>query len=105
MVFPRLGPPGRPHVVAALLVWALLVAVFASLPTASAAGPILPCDKTGHLTIDERWDLSCPAWHMVGNVTVDPAVSLRIDPRVTASAEMWLHLYLPRELSPLGAAG
>ena len=105
MVFPRLGPPGRPHVVAALLVWALLVAVFASLPTASAAGPILPCDKTGHLTIDERWDLSCPAWHMVGNVTVDPGVTLRIDPRVTVTADSWIHLYIRGKLTADGAAG
>src|SRR5438552_97490 len=105
MVFPRLGPPGRPHVVSALLVWALLVAVFASLPTASAAGPILPCDKTGHLTIDERWDLSCPAWHMVGNVTVDPGVTLRIDPRVTVTADSWIHLYIRGKLTADGAAG
>src|SRR5205809_717373 len=105
MVFPRLGPRGRPHVVAALLAWALLVAVFVSLPTARAAGPILPCDKTGHITIDERWDLSCPAWHMVGNVTVDPGVTLRIDPRVTVTADSWIHLYIRGRLTADGAAG
>src|SRR5437773_1499520 len=105
MVFPRLGPRRRPHVVAALLAWALLVAVFVSLPTARAAGPILPCDKTGHITIDERWDLSCPAWHMVGNVTVDPGVTLRIDPRVTVTADSWIHLYIRGRLTADGAAG
>src|SRR5437763_15279182 len=105
MVFPRLGPPGRPHVVSALLVWALLVAVFASLPTARAAGPILPCDKTGHLTIDERWAWSCPAWHVGGNVAVDPGVTLRIDPRGTVTADSWIHLYIRGRLTADGAAG
>ncbi|MEW5988070.1 MAG: right-handed parallel beta-helix repeat-containing protein, partial [Chloroflexota bacterium] len=74
-----------------LFMTAILVLVGASFSGVSLAAPqtCVPGPHNGHLTADEEWCLADSPHLMEGTVTVDPGVTLTIEPGVLVKVPGW----------------
>ena len=89
----RLSPRGRSRLIVAFLLSAAFAGVFVSSSAGSAAGPLPNCNESGNIAVDTTWDASC-VHVLVGNVTVNPSITLTIKPGVSVMGDSFRHLYV-----------
>ena len=101
MKLPRLSPRGRSRLVAAFLISAVFAGFFGSSSVGLAAPPLPTCNVSGNIVVDTTWDATC-IHVLVGNVTVNPGVTLTIKPGVSVMADSFRHLYVRGTLTANG---
>ena len=78
----------------------------AAFVTAPTIGPYQPqTDVFGSITTDTTWTLAKSPYRVVGNLTVNPGVTLRIDPGVRVEFGHWVGLWVEGNLQAVGTTG